>query len=75
MSKTYQVVEPLSHDGKSYGPGDEVELNDKESIALLGTGVIAQVIIVNADEEAAKVAAEEAAKVAATKTASKGKKG
>jgi hypothetical protein len=36
----YVVVEPLQHDGASYTPGDEIDLDESAAQALLMAGVI-----------------------------------
>jgi hypothetical protein len=36
QKKSYKVESPLVHDGKSYNPGDEVELTESEAASLAG---------------------------------------
>lgn len=38
---TYNVIHPLHHDGKAYGPGDTLELSEAAAAPLLALGVVA----------------------------------
>ena len=38
---TYQVLEPLRHDGGDYAPGDLIHLVDDPGLALVAAGVLA----------------------------------
>lgn len=66
--KTYQVLQPLHHGGRDYGPGDTIEFSQKEDrlVELLqGDGTIVDPeAVAKAEAEAAKKATVEPAKKA-----------
>lgn len=42
MAKTYQVASPIKHDGKEYGVGASIDLDDREAKDLLAVNAITQ---------------------------------
>lgn len=44
IKKTYQAETPIKHDGKDYGVGDRIDLDDKESKDLLAVGALSDAV-------------------------------
>jgi hypothetical protein len=59
--KTYQVESPIKHNGKEYGVGEPIDLDDKEAKALKEVGAISDAVASNTPtaptDEAERIAA------------------
>ncbi|OIO04836.1 MAG: hypothetical protein AUJ49_02100 [Desulfovibrionaceae bacterium CG1_02_65_16] len=67
----YPVIEPLKHDGQSYGPGDTVDMDAKAAKELLALGVIGPAVKAQAKADA-KTKTEDKAPAAGADAASSG---